>query len=288
VRGNYVRVHDAEVDASTFAYSDGFVQGRTRTVARDDGGIVVQVYCAEYTSLQQASESVERQYAVTMANSQPFDLSEDDASSIKAQKAYLAGGMAYLDDGERPVSIVWFQVGRVMCFDIVLGVPGTSGAPRGGAIDSANMVLDRLAAAAAPTPTPIPGGPDIYEIGQKIRYTDGFTITVLQVEDPVVVNGEAVSPRASIVLVGVEVEACAGSPTSGASISPLDFSVALSNNTRADRFYGPQRQPVLDSARLYPGECIRGWVTFERHWEPRPTYVVIDPFGYKSVRVKAR
>src|SRR5690606_32807873 len=152
-------------------------------------------------------------------------------------------------EGDRPVAIAWYHIERVMCFAVVFGVPGSDAPPRGAAIAAANGVLRRLAQAAAPPPTPIPGGPDGFEVGETIRYEDGFSISGLAVEDHVVVGGEAVSPRASTVLVAVDIEACAGPTTTNASISPLDIALTLDDNTRADRAYGMGRQPVLDTAR---------------------------------------
>ncbi|HEX7123340.1 MAG TPA: hypothetical protein VF178_13275 [Gemmatimonadaceae bacterium] len=259
-----------------------------RELAKPDPHIVVQAYCAEYRTPHQASVALDRHHEAMMAATDRYTLAADDDSQIDTPHAYLAGGVAHLPGGNRPVAIAWYHIGRVTCFNIVLGVPGGDGPPRGAAIDAANLPLARLAQASAPTPTPIPGGPGIFEIGEKITYEDGFSITVRTVEDPVVVGGEAVSPRPSIVLVAVEVEACASPTTTDAVISPLDISVTLDDNTRADRSYTLVREPALDTASLFSGECLHGWVTFERHWKPRPVYVVIDIIGYEAVRVKAR
>lgn len=285
--GDFVVLSDEQIDASRFVHEDGFLQGRTRTLAKVEPQIAVSSSCAEYETLAHAQVALEQQHQ-GLLRSDAFTLQDDDASSIKTQNKYLLVGVAHLSDGDRNVAIAMFQVGRVMCFNIVLGVPGGEGAPRGGAIDSVNRPLERLAQANAPTPTPIPGGAGIYEIGEKVSYPDGFNITILAVEDPVVVNGEAVSPEASIVLVAVQVRACAGQNTKNASIGPLAIDVSLDNNTRAIYPARLYRTPLLSSANLFPGECVEGWVTFERHWQPRAVYVVVDPIGYSGFRVKAR
>lgn len=286
--GPFTILDEQEVDASLFVHKDGFRQGRTRNLGKTDPEAAASTYCAEYDTSEHAKEALDQQYAAIMQNTESFSLTNEDVSRINTPNAYLAGGAMNLNEGQRVTAVVWFQVERVMCYYVILGVPDGDSPPIGFADDAANGVLERLAQASAPTPTPIPDGPDVFEIGQTIRYEDGFSITIKTVEDPVVVNGEAVSPRASIVLIAIEVEACAGSSTDDANINPLDFDISLSDNTRADRSYGLVKEPQLDSGSLFPGECLQGWVTFERHWEPRAVYVIIDPLGYSTIRVKAR
>lgn len=139
----------------------------------------------------------------------------------------------------------------------------------------------------APTLTPLPDAPDVFDVGERITYEDGFSITVLTIEDPVVNNaGAVVSPESGTALVTIEVEACAAQRTADPSINPLDFSLALDNNTFAERLYKVQRQPTLHSATLVPGECLRGWITFEKFGEPTLLYVVIHPIEYPTVRVR--
>lgn len=139
----------------------------------------------------------------------------------------------------------------------------------------------------SPTPRPRPTSTrstiDEVRIGKTVTYTDGFTVTINTVEDPVVAFGEAISPRASIVLTAIEVSACAGDKK--APINPFYFEVALDDNTRADITYSYAREPQLDATDIYPGECIHGWVTYERHWKPRPKYVIVDILGYTPFRV---
>ena len=288
VFGDFTITGEMEVEASSFASAEGFVQGRSRTLSKQDPQIEIDATCAEYASEDQAQQALSKQHDIMMSSTTPFILTADDGAAIKIAHAYLAGGTGTPGGIDRPIAVVWFQTSRVMCFDVILGVPGGQGAPRGGAIDAANHVLARLAEASAPTPTPIPGGPNVFGVGETVRFNDGFSVTVKSIEDPVVGNGEAISPQASIVLVAIEVEVCAGPSTTDALISPLDFAITLDDNTRADRSYSLVKQPELDTATLYPGECLHGWVTFERNWKPRPVYIVIDLFGYQAIRVKAR
>jgi hypothetical protein len=139
----------------------------------------------------------------------------------------------------------------------------------------------------APTLTPLPDGPNVFGVGEKITYEDGFSITVLAIEDPVADNaGAVVSPELGIVLVAIEVEACAAQRTAAASINPLDFSLALDNNTSAEHSYRFLREPALHSATLVPGECLRGWITFEKFGEPTLLHVVVDPIEHPTVTVR--
>lgn len=289
VFGPFTILDEQPVDATLFASADGFIQGRARLLGKSDPQIEVLATCGEYGTIDQATVALEQQHSTMMATTVPYSLTEDDGSQIDTRWAFLAGGRGMIDGVERPVAVVWFQHGRVMCFDVVLGVPGGDGPPRGGAIDAANNVLARIAQANAPTPTPIPDGPDIFDVGEMIRYEDGFTVTVLTIEDPVLNNaGDPVSPSTGNLLIAIEVEACAGNQTEDASINPLDFSLSLDDSTRADRSYGLQREPALDAGQLFSGECLRGWITFEKFWEPTLIYVNIDPTGYSAVRVRAR
>lgn len=286
--GEFKISNEQSLEASSFVFQDGFVQGQGRTLRNDVRQLEVDSFCAEYNTEDEATSSVEQQRTTMIASANPYSLSQDTGTTVNASHSYLAGGKGKPNGIDRPIGVAWFQTGRVMCFYVVLGVPGTELAPVGAAADAANHVLERLAEASAPTPTPIPGGPDIYDVGQAVTFSDGFSITIESIEDPVVVNGQAVSPRASIVLVAVEVKACAGPSTTGASISPLDFAISLDDNTRADQSYSTIKQPRLDSATLYAGECLQGWVTFERNWKPRPAYIVVDPIGYQMFRVRAQ
>lgn len=286
--GPFTVIETETAPSTAFVYTTGFEQAMRRTMAKTSPEAFIIAACVEYNTAENARAATDAQYSAMMDGLEEFDLRAATAERIRAEHAFQSGGTTIVSEEVRPVSVVWFQIDRVMCYTVAVGVPGGDSPPHGFTVDTTNNVVDRIALANAPTPTPIPGGSDVYEIGQAVRFTDGFTITVLSVEDPIVANGEAVSPRASIVLVGVEIEACASSSTTGASINPLDIALALDNNSRADRSYGLVKQPTLDSGRLFPGECLQGWVTFERHWEPAPTYVIVDALGYSTFRVKAR
>jgi len=286
VYGEFVIQDEREVDSSLFVWQSGFKSGRQRHLTEADPPIELIATCGEYDSSYNAMVALQDQFTTAMTSNDPYILSEDNHSSIRAQKGYLAVGM--MSDQSRPVAIAWYQYERAICSTIVLGVPGSEGAPRGGAIDAANGVLKRLEQAAAPTPTAIPSGPGIYDIGETVRFGDSLSFTVLTVEDPVIVDGEPASPKTSFVLTAVELKACLSSSSKDAFVSPLGVSLSIEGNSRAERSYRLTRVPEFPTATLFQDECLQGWITFERHWSNHPTYVNIEMIGYEPFRVRAR
>jgi hypothetical protein len=58
-----------------------------------------------------------------------------------------------------------------------------------------------------------------------------------------------------------DVEICGGSI--GGSANPLQFEASMKDNTRRTPHLLDIAEPGLPAADLSPGECVRGWVTFE-------------------------
>lgn len=70
------------------------------------------------------------------------------------------------------------------------------------------------------------------------------------------------TPKAGMQFASVEVQECAGAAGERFSPNRFDFELALTDNTRV-RAGIEVTTPQLASSPLLPGDCIRGWVSFE-------------------------
>lgn len=111
----------------------------------------------------------------------------------------------------------------------------------------------------------------------------GLTITVYAADDGF---AHQFGPPSGRRYYAVEVEACA--KTEPAEVNPADFEIHMEDDTRF--FSAPsKREPGLRLSILAPGDCTRGWITFEIPENGRPKYVVYTDFWVQpAVSVKWR
>lgn len=121
------------------------------------------------------------------------------------------------------------------------------------------------AAAAAPSTTrattpPVTEGP----LGTTFAVNPGDRkITAYTFRSPVEPTSRfAAQPKAGMVFAAAEVQECAGPAGERFSPNRFDFELALTDNTRIQAGVEVQA-PQLASSPLLPGDCIRGWVSFE-------------------------
>lgn len=69
-------------------------------------------------------------------------------------------------------------------------------------------------------------------------------------------------PKAGMQYAAAEVQECAGPAGERFSPNRFDFELAMTDNTRVDPGLGVV-DPELASSPLLPGDCIRGWISFE-------------------------
>lgn len=125
---------------------------------------------------------------------------------------------------------------------------------------------------AAVTTTTDPG-PAPLLIGEGAPTRDGNVVKVVTYHQPVPAG--AIEPDPGMEYGAIEVEICAGR-RGAPRVTPDGFSVELPDGTRRGRSrFGP-REPALAEASLGPGECVRGWVSFEVPTNERPVHVVFS------------
>jgi hypothetical protein len=86
-------------------------------------------------------------------------------------------------------------------------------------------------------------------------------------------------------LFAVDVEACATSDK--LDISPGEFELQLDDNTRAERSIASHK-PELHSTTVAPGDCLRGFVTYDVPNGRTPTMVMSEDFSGTILRWKLR
>ena len=87
-------------------------------------------------------------------------------------------------------------------------------------------------------------------------------ITAYTFRMPVTPTNQFTKPAAGMQFAAAEVQECAGPAGERFSPNRFDFELALTDNTRIRAGIEVQA-PQLASSPLLPGDCIRGWVSFE-------------------------
>jgi hypothetical protein len=110
-------------------------------------------------------------------------------------------------------------------------------------------------------------------------------VTVKGVQNNVVPDDEFSRPGANARLFAIDVEACATSDK--LDISPGEFELQLDDNTRAERSIASHK-PELHSTTVAPGDCLRGFVTYDVPNGRTPTMVMSEDFSGTILRWKLR
>ena len=109
----------------------------------------------------------------------------------------------------------------------------------------------------------------------------GNNLTVHSYESPLALEGS--KPGSGFEFSAIDVEGCA-SPTSGDDlmhVGPNAFALRLSDGTRImpEAFTMPDakaKEPALQTMDAGPGECDRGFVTFQTPRDERPELVIFE------------
>lgn len=121
-----------------------------------------------------------------------------------------------------------------------------------------------------------------YKVRDKVQTRDGNTVQVYAFVPNVTSSNQFTRPKAGTTYSAIDVEGCAGTKPDSFGLNPFDFSLAMSDNTRAQPTL-PVKTPALNSESQAAGVCNRGWVTFEVPDGSTPATVVYGSFG-TSVR----
>lgn len=130
-----------------------------------------------------------------------------------------------------------------------------------------------------PSTVPPTTGPSDLPVGARTRLQSGATVQVRSYEQGVA--GDTVSPPSGRRFDAIEVEGCAPAraPDDGSVVNPFRFVLRLPDDTSIAHGVAV-REPAVGFVALGPGECTRGWITFEVTRSARPTAVVYSsPHG---------
>lgn len=127
----------------------------------------------------------------------------------------------------------------------------------------------------SPTPEmPDPTPPSVFAIGEMIETVHENRLTVHTVEFDVM--DQYITPEPGNIYIAFDVEGCANS-TEAATLNPNYFRVQMPDSSRINSYIGI-REPALNHTELVPGDCVRGWVTFEVPEAQRPTSINFETY----------
>lgn len=109
-------------------------------------------------------------------------------------------------------------------------------------------------------------------VGETARTSAGNEVTVHSYES--VAPADTFQPKPGFEFQAADVEGCAGPDIEGsAGFNPFDFALQMPDNTRLQSDIGV-KEPPLNDTTLTPGDCVRGWVTFQVPEGETPTSVI--------------
>jgi hypothetical protein len=119
-------------------------------------------------------------------------------------------------------------------------------------------------------------------VGDTAKLKDG-RIRVYQYYPQVQSQNQFMQPKAGMEFGAINVEGCANNDAQSFSLNPFFFNIQMPDNTRREAAF-PVAEPPLNHTDLAPGECVRGWVTFEVPQGQKPNAIYFKPMGGESAR----
>ena len=99
-------------------------------------------------------------------------------------------------------------------------------------------------------------------------------LTVHSYESPIPPPDDYTKPDPGKAFAAIDVEGCANPDTNESTgLNPYDFTLQMPDNTRLEPDIGA-KEPALNDTTLTPGDCVRGWVTFQVPQGQKPKFVV--------------
>lgn len=118
---------------------------------------------------------------------------------------------------------------------------------------------------------------DQFSIGETAETAIGNLLTIHTYEAPFTDPTGLWTPDPGMVFATIDVEGCTDPEGEGGSLNPFDFRLQMPDNTRLDADVGV-REPPLNHTELPPGDCVRGWVTFQVQEGITPATVNFETF----------
>lgn len=138
------------------------------------------------------------------------------------------------------------------------------------------VATEALDPTAAPAPTETPERQAT--VGDTIETAVGNRLTVYGYEAPVSSGNEFLEPDPGNIYAAIDVEGCVNQQASeAATINPFDFELQARDNRRYEADVGI-KEPTLNDTTVIPGDCVRGFVTFQFPQRQKPAFVVFETY----------
>ncbi len=109
-------------------------------------------------------------------------------------------------------------------------------------------------------------------VGDTASTKSGNKLTVYSYESPIPPPDEYTKPEPGKEFAAIDVEGCA-TPSKSAGFNPFDFTLQMPDNTRLEADIAV-KEPALNDTTLTPGDCVRGWITFQTPQGERPKFII--------------
>lgn len=126
--------------------------------------------------------------------------------------------------------------------------------------------------------------PSQFKVGDTVKTAHGNTETVYTYSQPVQPSNSYLHPDAGKEYASADVQACAtgdltqdqGRPVPQdqqyIDVNPFDYVLIMPDNTRLQPSIGA-KDPALNDTKIYKGDCVRGWITWQVPAGQRPSFI---------------
>lgn len=143
------------------------------------------------------------------------------------------------------------------------------------------------APAAPQAQVPVPKADPL--VGYEVTLADGAKIAVSTVQKNVAggtMFGSTVTAGDGNSFWTANVQQCSSPTAKGAtSANPFDWSMQTADNSRVTHGFYTVREPALHATDLAPGQCVRGWITFQVPTATPAVKVVYSGGGWDSTTI---